>query len=224
MIDAAPFAPQVLFHLGPVAVTRAVVTTWAIMAVLAGGSWLVTRRMDARPDRAQAVLELLVDGICGQIEETMRVAPRPFLPLLGTLFLFILASNLSAVVPGVQAPTARLETTAALAVLVFIASHAWGIHDRGIKAYLSHYLEPSPLMLPLTLLSEITRTFALMVRLFGNIMSHELVIAVLLGLAGLLVPVPIMALGLLIGSVQAYIFTVLAAVFLGAAVGSVEAG
>jgi len=224
MIDADPFAPQVLFHIGPIAVGRAVATTWAIIAFLAGGSALVTRRLDLRPGRAQAVLELAVEGICGQIADTMATPPRPYLPLIGTLFLFVLASNLSAALPGVQAPTARLETTAALALIVFVAVHAYGIRARGLGRYLAHYLEPNPLLLPLTLLSEFTRTLALMVRLFGNIMSHELVIAVLLGLAGLLVPMPIMALGLLTGTVQAYIFAVLATVFLGAAVGSVEAG
>ena len=224
MIDADPFARHVVFTLGPIAIGRVVVTTWAIMAVLGLGLGLATRRMAARPGRVQAVLEVLVEGMCDQIEETMRVAPRPYLPLLGTLFLFVLVANLSSVLPGVQAPTAKLETTAALALVVFLAGHVCGIHSRGLRRYLAHYVEPSPFLLPLTLLSEITRTFALMVRLFGNIMSHELVIAVLLGLAGLLVPVPIMALGLLIGSVQAYIFAILAAVFLGAAVGAVDIG
>jgi len=224
MIDADPFAAHVVFRVGPVAVGRVVVTTWMIMAALSLGLGLATRRMPAQPGRVQAVLEMLVEGICAQIEETMQVPPRPYLPLLGTLFLFVLVANLSPMLPGVQAPTARLETTAALALVVFIAGHALGIRTRGLKRYLQHYLEPNPLLLPLTLLSEITRTFALMVRLFGNIMSHELVIAVVLGLAGLLVPVPIMALGLLIGAVQAYIFAILAAVFLGAAVGAVEAG
>ena len=224
MIDAAPFAPHVVFQIGPLAIGRAVVTTWAIMAVMTIGSALATRRLADRPGRVQAVLELLVEGICGQIEDTMRVPPRPYLALLGTLFLFVLVANLSPLLPGVQAPTARLETTAALALVVFVAAHGYGVRTLGLKRYLGHYLEPSPLLLPLTLLSEITRTFALMIRLFGNIMSHELVIAVVLGLAGLLVPVPIMALGMLIGSVQAYIFAILAAVFLGAAVGAVEAG
>lgn len=224
MIDAAPFAQQTLFHIGPLPIGRAVATTWGLMVVLAGGLGLATRRLEMRPGRLQAVLELLVDGICGQIEEVMRVPGRRYLSFLGTLFLFILTANLSALLPGVQAPTARLETTAALALVVFVAAHAFGLRSLGLKGYLKHYLEPNPLLLPLTLLSEFTRAFALMVRLFGNIMSHELVIAVVLGLAGLLTPVPIMALGVLIGTVQAYIFTVLAAVFCGAAVGAIEAG
>ncbi len=224
MIDANPLAPDILFRLGPVPVSGAVATTWAIMAVLAGGSALVTRRMAERPGRVQAAAEVVVETIAAQIEDTMQTGPRPYLPLIGTLFLFVLICNLSPLLPGVRAPTARIETTGALALIVFVAVHAYGIRARGLGRYLAHYLAPNPLLAPLTLLSEFTRTLALMVRLFGNIMSHELVIAVLLGLAGLLLPVPIMALGLLIGAVQAYIFAILSAVFLGAAVGSVEVG
>ncbi len=224
MIVANPLASDILFRLGPVPVTATVATTWVIMAVLAGGAALVTRRLGRRPGRLQAVTELVVETIAGQIEDTMHTPARPYLPLIGTLFLFVLACNLSPVLPGVKAPTAHIETTAALTAIVFAAMNFYGIRSRGLVRYLAHYLQPSPLLLPLTLLSELTRTFSLMVRLFGNIMSHELVLAVLLGLAGLLLPVPIMALGVLIGAVQAYIFSVLAAVFLGAAVGAVEAG
>ncbi len=222
MIDANPLALRILFHLGPLAISQAVVTTWVLMAVLVGFSAWATRR--PRSARLHVVLEVLVETISGQIEDTMRVPPRPYLPLLATLFLFVLTANLSSLLPGIHAPTAHIETTGALALVVFVAVHGYGIKSRGFGHYLRHYLEPNPFLLPLTLLSELTRTAALMIRLFGNVMSHELVIAVVLGLAGLLVPVPIMALGLLIGTVQAYIFTVLAAVFLGAAMGAVEVG
>lgn len=224
MTGANPFAAAVLFHLGAVPISPAVVTTWAIMAVLAGGARLLTRRLVDRPGRAQAALEAVVGAVAGQIEDTMRQPARPYLPLVGTLFLFVLACNLAPALPGVTAPTARIETTGALASVVFLATHVYGVRALGLRRYLAHYLQPSPLLAPLTLLSEGTRTLALMVRLFGNVMSHELVLAVLLGLAGLLLPVPVMALGLLIGAVQAYIFAVLAAVFIGAAVGAVEAG
>ena len=224
MIDANPLGPDILFRLGPVPISNAVVTSWAIMAVLAGAAALASARLTARPTGWQAALEAVVEAIADQIEQTMHTPPRPYLPLIGTLFLFVLACNLSPILPGVRAPTARLETTAALALIVFVAMHVYGIRSRGLRGYLAHYLDPSPFLLPLTLLAEFTRTLSLMVRLFGNIMSHELVIAVLLSLAGLLVPVPIMALGLLIGAVQAYIFAILSAVFLGAALGSVEAG
>jgi F-type H+-transporting ATPase subunit a len=222
MIEANPLATSVAFQLGPVPVTVTVVTTWVIMALLVGGSALVSRRMEADPGRPQAVAELLVDTMAGQVEEVMRLDPRPYLPLIGTLFLLVLACNLAPVLPGVKAPTAHIETTGALALVVFLAVHVYGIRARGLRKYLAHYLEPNILLAPLNLLAELTRTLALMVRLFGNIMSHELVLAVMLSLAGLLLPIPIMALGLLIGAVQAYIFAVLSTVFLGAAVGSVE--
>lgn len=220
MID--PLSSPTVFAVGPVRVSEAVATTWALMAGLTGGAWLVTRRLSLCPGRLQAAVELLVDGVAGQIREVVQDDPRPFLPLIATLFLFLLTANLSAVLPGVHAPTARLETAAALALVVFLAVHWYGVRRQGLWGYLGHYLRPSPFLAPLTVLSELTRTLSLMVRLFGNIMSHELMIAVVLGLAGLLVPVPIMALGMLIGAVQAYIFAMLATVFLGAAVGAVR--
>jgi F-type H+-transporting ATPase subunit a len=217
-----PLSTEVLFRIGPVPISDVVVTTWAIVVGLGIASWLATRRLQVHPGRVQIVLEAIVSGIAGQIRDAIRSDPEPFLPLIGTLFVYLVVANLSAELPGVRAPTARLETSAALALIVFVSVHVYGIRARGLRGYLAHYLRPNPLMLPLNVLSEVTRTFSLMVRLFGNIMSHELVISVVLALAGLLVPVPLMALGVLIGLVQAYIFAVLATVFIGAAVGSVE--
>jgi len=218
MTQSSPLATVVVFYVGPVGVTRPVVTTWAIMFVLALASWALTRRLALTPTRRQTVLELLVTGILNQIEEVIRSDARPLLPLLGTLFIFLLAANISGVLPGVQAPTAHLETPAALALIVFLAVHVFGIRARGLIGYLGSFAQPKLIMLPLNVLSEITRTFSLMVRLFGNIMSGEFLIALVLALAGLLLPIPLMALELLIGVVQAYIFTVLATVFIGAAV------
>jgi F-type H+-transporting ATPase subunit a len=180
--------------------------------------------MSSRPGRWQTVLESIVGVLGSQIREIVRRDPTPFLPLIGTLFVFIAAANLSGLVPDVRPPTASVETPAALAIVVFLSVHAFGIRARGVRHYLKSYLEPNPLMLPLNILSEITRTFSLMVRLFGNIMSHELIIGIVVSLAGLLVPLPFMALGILIGFIQAYIFAVLATVFVGAAVGAVEKG
>ena len=219
MTQGSPLATVVVFHMGPLQVTQPVVTTWAIMAVLAVGSWALTRRLRPEPSRLQAILELLVTGIESQIEEVVRRDARPLLPLLGTLFIFLLVANISGVVPGVQAPTGRIETPAALALIVFLSVHWFGVRARGVLGYLGSFAQPKLIMLPLNLLSEVTRTFSLMVRLFGNIMSGEFLIALLLALAGLLVPVPLMALELLVGVVQAYIFSVLATVFIGAAVG-----
>ena len=197
-------------------------TTWAIIAVLTLVSWLVTGRLRRHPDRRQIVLELLVTGIMAQIDDVIRKSPRPFLPLLGTLFIFLVAANLSGVLPGVEAPTGKLETPAALALIVFVAVHYFGVRARGPFGYLASFAKPKLIMLPLNIVSEIMRTFSLMVRLFGNVMSGEFVIALVVALAGLFVPVPLMALEILVGLVQAYIFTILATVFIGAAVGDFE--
>jgi F-type H+-transporting ATPase subunit a len=219
---SSPLASAILFHLGPVAITRPVVTTWVIMAVLTVGSRFLTRRLALHPSRRQAVLELGVTGIMGQVEEVIRKDPRPFLPILGTLFIFLIAANLSGVLPGVEAPTGKLETPAALALIVFVSVHFFGVRARGLLGYLASFAQPKLIMLPLNIVSEITRTFSLMVRLFGNVMSGEFIIALVVGLAGLFVPIPLMALEILVGLVQAYIFTVLSTVFIGAAVDTVE--
>jgi len=216
----SPLSMPVWFHIGPVPVTAPVVLTWGIMAALAGGCWLLTRRLAVhRPCATQAVLELLVDGISGQIRDTMHADPRPYLPLIGTLFLFILTANWSSLIPGIEPPTAHLETDAALAGIVFLAIIWFGIRARGVGGWLASFAEPTLLLLPLNVVESITRTFSLLVRLFGNVMGGAFVIAIVLSLAGLLVPVPLMALELLTGAIQAYIFSVLAMVFIGGAVG-----
>jgi F-type H+-transporting ATPase subunit a len=218
MIDS-PLTMTVVFHAGPVPVTAPVMFTWGIMVLLAGGSWLLTRRLALHPSPAQVVLEMLVEGIAGQIHDTMRTDPRPYIPLIGTLFLFILTSNWSSMVPGMEPPTAHIETDAALALIVFVAIAWFGIRARGVLGWLGSFAEPSLLMLPLNLVESITRTFSLLVRLFGNVMGGAFVIGIVLSLAGLLVPVPLMALELLTGTVQAYIFSALAIVFISGAVG-----
>jgi len=218
-MQPSPLESMVLFHVGPVAVTRPVVTTWGIMLLLTLASWLVTRRLEQRPGRRQAAIEILLTGIAGQIKEIIGKDAQPFLPLLGTLFVFLAAANISGVLPGVEAPTGRLETPAALALIVFFSVHYFGVRARGPLGYLASFARPKLIMLPLNLVSEVTRTFSLMVRLFGNVMSGEFVLALVVALAGLFVPIPLMVLEILIGLVQAYIFTVLATVFIGAAAG-----
>jgi F-type H+-transporting ATPase subunit a len=224
MHQASPLTSTVLFHIGPVAITRPVVTTWVIMLALTVVCWLVTRRLQKQPGERQAVLELVVAGIERQIGDIIRKDARPYLPVLGTLFIFLVTANLSGLLPGVEAPTGKLETPAALAFIVFLSVHFYGIRSRGVRGYLASFAEPKLIMLPLNILSEITRTFSLMLRLFGNIMSGEFVIALVVALAGLFVPIPLMALEILVGLVQAYIFTVLAAVFIGAAAGNAKEG
>jgi F-type H+-transporting ATPase subunit a len=217
-MQSSPLASTILFHLGPITVTRPVVTTWAIMLVLGLGSALLTRRLQIHPSRLQAALELLVSGIVGQIEEVIRAKALSYVPLLGTLFIYLVVANLSGVLPGIEAPTAKLETPAALALIVFAAVQYFGVRSRGLLGYLASFARPKLVMLPLNILSQVTRTFSLMVRLFGNVMSGEFTIGLVVALAGLLVPIPIMALEILVGLVQAYIFTILATVFIGAAI------
>jgi F-type H+-transporting ATPase subunit a len=223
-MSESPLIAPVVFQIGPVPITEPVVTTWCLIAALVAGCYLVTRRLRLQPQRWQAVLEILVTAIEDQITATMQAEGRPFLPLLGTLFIFLVFANLSGVLPGVRAPTASIETAGALALIVFLAVHVYGLRRRGLRAYLAAYAKPTVLMLPLNVLSEITRTFSLMIRLFGNVLSGEFVIATVLALAGLFLPIPLMALEILIGLIQAYIFTVLAAVFIGAGIGSIERG
>ncbi|MFZ2871515.1 F0F1 ATP synthase subunit A [Zavarzinia sp.] len=218
----SPLESIALFHIGPVPVTAAVLVTWAIMALLALGGFLLTRHLALRPSRVQALLETVVETVDSQISETMRVPPAPYRPFIGTLFLFILTANWASLVPGVEPPTAKLETDAALALLVFLAVIVFGVRAGGLRGYLSSFATPNPIMIPLNLIENVTRTFSLLVRLFGNVMSGVFVIGIVLSLAGLLVPIPLMALDLLTGAVQAYIFAVLAMVFIAEAVG--EAG
>ena len=220
-MQPSPLTSTLLFHVGPVAITRPVVTTWITMVVVTLVCRIITRDLRRQPDRRQAMLEALIIGISSEIEQIIRRDARPFLPLVATLFIFLVLTNLSGLIPGVEAPTARIETPAALAVIVFFSVHYFGVRARGLRGYLASFAQPKPIMLPLNLLAEITRTFSLMVRLFGNVMSGEFIIGLVVALAGLFVPVPLMVLELLVGVVQAYIFTVLATVFIGAAVGSV---
>jgi F-type H+-transporting ATPase subunit a len=217
-VNDSPLILQTAFSIGPVPITYAVLTTWAVMAVLAGGSFLLTRKLSVKPGSAQTVLELLVGTIDAQIESTMQRDPAPYRTLIGTLFIFILFANWASAIPNVEPPTAHLETDAALAAIVFAATIYHGIKSNGPLGYLKTFAEPSWVMIPLNLVEQITRTFSLMVRLFGNVMSGVFVVGIVLSLAGLLVPIPLMALDLLTGAVQAYIFAVLATVFIGAAV------
>ena len=219
-----PLVMKTVFMVGPAPITEPVVVTWGLMAVLTLGGFLVTRSLALSPTRYQAVLELIVGAIEDQIQSTMRVAPKPYVPMIGTLFLFILAANWSSLVPGVEPPTAHIETDAALGLIVFCSIIYFGICARGIQGYLRTFAEPSIAMVPLNMVETFTRTFSLIVRLFGNVMSGVFIIGIVLSLAGLLVPIPLMALELLIGAIQAYIFTVLAMVFIGSAVGGERAG
>ena len=196
------------------------VTTWGLMIVLVVGSAWITRRLSSGVtiSRWQHVLEVIVLFLRKQIQEVGLRHPETYIGFIGTLFLFIAASNLFIILPGYEPPTGSLSSTAALALCVFIAVPLYGILERGLGGYLKTYLRPTFLMLPFNIISEFTRTLALAVRLFGNIMSGTMIVSILLGIAPLVFPIFMTALGLLTGLVQAYIFTILATVYIAAAV------
>jgi len=198
--------------------------TWLVMAGLTLGSWLITRRLtnSAPISRGQHLVEAIIMMILSQLGDVTRQEPRRFLPFLGTLFLFIATCNLLAAVPWFEPPTGSLSTTTALALIVMVAVPVYGIKDTGIKVYLWNYLSPTPLMLPFNIIGELSRTLALAVRLFGNVMSGGMIGAILLILTPFLFPVLMQLFGLLTGLVQAYIFTILAAVFISAGLTSRE--
>jgi len=221
VIDS-PLVTKTLFTIGPVPVTEPVVATWGLMAVLTLAGLIATRSLTLSPTRYQAMLELIVAAIEDQIKGTMRLTPKPYVPMIGTLFLFIMVSNWSSLVPGLEPPTAHIETDAALGLIVFCSIIFFGMSARGVGGYLRTFAEPNIVMIPLNFIETFTRTFSLIVRLFGNVMSGVFIIGIILSLAGLFVPIPLMALELLIGTIQAYIFTVLTMVFIGSAVGSGE--
>jgi F-type H+-transporting ATPase subunit a len=214
----SPLTAQILFHLGAVPVTQPVVVTWAIMAAMILFSILVTRRLDLRPGKRQVAVEMVTDALDHQLREVLQSDPAPYRALIGTIFLFILVANWSSLIPGVEPPTSHIETDAALALIVLGAIFYYGIRANGIAGYLKTFAQPTWVMIPVNILEQFTRTFSLIVRLFGNVMSGVFIIGIILSLAGLLVPIPLMALELLTGAVQAYIFAILACVFIGAAV------
>ncbi|MCB2187576.1 MAG: F0F1 ATP synthase subunit A [Deltaproteobacteria bacterium] len=204
---------------GPVELNATILFTWLVMVLLAGGAWLITRNLTTGPrmSRWQNLLEVVVGYMRKEIRDISQGRAEGYLPLVGTLFLFVALSNLLAVVPGFMPPTASLSTTAALALCVLVAVPYFGVRRQGLGGYLRQYLQPSPLMLPMNLLGELSRTLALAVRLFGNIMSGMKIAGILLAVAPLAFPVVMQALGLLTGMIQAYIFAVLAMVYIASA-------
>ena len=209
----------VLTHVGPLAINATIAFTWLVMLVLILGAWLVTRRLSADTglSRWQNFVEVLVLGVQEQLREVTRQDPLPYLPFVGTLFIFIATANLLAVIPGYLPPTGSLSTTTALAIAVFVAVPLFGIAHEGPRGYLRHYVRPTVLMLPFNIIGELSRTLALAVRLYGNIMSGTVIVAILLSVAPFLFPIVMQLLGLITGVIQAYIFAVLAAVYIASA-------
>lgn len=215
MIDITPDA-NIFWEWGFVKINATIVYTWVVMIVLAIGSWLVTRNLAVRTpiSRWQNMLETIVTLVRDQIREITDQKAEPYLPFIGTLFLFIATSNLLVIVPGFNPPTGSLSTTAALAITVFVAIPIFGVSQRGVLNYLKHYIEPTPFMLPFKIISEISRTLALAVRLFGNIMSGSLLVGIVFSILPFFIPILLQMLGLVIGFIQAYIFAVLAMVYI----------
>ncbi|MFH1820087.1 F0F1 ATP synthase subunit A [Thiobacillus sp.] len=193
--------------------------TWGLMFVLALGSKLVTRKLSTGLQRSrwQNLLEIIVTGINQQIAEVGLRRPQKYLGFLGSLFLFVAMASLFTIVPGYEPPTGSLSTTTALAICVFVAVPLFGIEEQGLGGYLRDYLKPTVIMLPFNIISELSRTLALAVRLFGNMMSGTLILAILLTITPFIFPIAMSALGLLTGMVQAYIFSILATVYIAAA-------
>ena len=210
---------MILFKWNGIQINATIIFTWAVMVILILISWIATKNLTIGPKitRWQNFLEVIVGYMRQQVKEITQQNPDPFIPFLGTLFLFISVSNLLSIIPGYQAPTGSLSTTGALAICVFFAIPIFGIAKRGGMAYFKHYLEPSIFMAPFNVIGDFSRTLALAVRLFGNVMSGTLIVAVLLIITPLFIPIVMQVLGLLIGQIQAYIFTVLATVYIASA-------
>ncbi len=215
-------SPASLFSLGPLEITESSLTAWALLLVIGLSCALATRRLSPQPGIIQTTLE----GVVGLIESAIAaVAPqhaRRLLPFIGSLWVFLVSANLIGLLPGLHSPTRDLSVTAALALLVFVSVHWYGIRIRGLRAYLKHYLTPNPILLPFHLIGEITRTVALAVRLFGNMMSLEMAALLVLMVAGFLAPVPLLMLHVIEALVQAYIFGMLALVYIAGAIQAQE--
>jgi F-type H+-transporting ATPase subunit a len=206
--------PETIFSIGPVHITDTVITTWFVMTVIILSCYLSTRRLSIRPSIYQEGLEAVFEAIEKTTKDVLPLNPWLVVPVLGTFWILIGFSNLVGLLPGLKTPTADLNTTFAFAVISYSMTHVFGIATQGLKGYLLHYKEPTWMLLPFHLIAEFTRTLALAVRLFGNMLSGEMIAVILLGIMGLIVPIPFDLLHIIIGLIQAYIFGVLTIVFI----------
>ncbi len=214
--------PEAIIEIGPIEITGPVVTTWVVMAGLTASGYLAARRLRLYPAMWQAFLESAVVGVNNAIEEVLERDPWPFFPLIGTMWLLIGVANLVGLIPGLSSPTMDLSTTGALAAVSFMAVHYYGIRFMGLGPYVKHYMEPTWILLPFHVISELSRTIALMLRLFGNMLSGEMVAGILVVVAGFIVPVPFALLETVVAVLQAYIFGMLTLIFIAAGIRSME--
>jgi F-type H+-transporting ATPase subunit a len=212
--------PETVAAIGPVRISDTVVTTWIVMAGIVFISWLLKRRLSLQPSPAQEIVEALFETTERTVREVLPVEPWLAMPVIGTLWLMIGFANLAGLVPGLTTPTADINTTCAFAAISFSMTHIVGIRTRGVKGYLAHYREPSWLLLPFHVIAELTRTVALAIRLFGNMLSGDMIAVILLGVVGFLVPIPFALLHVVIGIIQAYIFGILTLVFIAGGIGA----
>jgi F-type H+-transporting ATPase subunit a len=212
----------IFWQMGFFKLNATILFTWLLMLLLVLGSILITRHLseDNARSRWQNLLEIIITTIEQQLKEVGLQQPRDYIAFLGSLFLFVAGASLASIIPGYEPPTSSLSTTTALAICVFIAVPLYGILKQGVIGYLKSYMEPTFIMLPFNLIGEVSRTIALAVRLFGNMMSDTLIVGILLAIAPFVFPIVMTLLGLLTGMVQAYIFFILAAVYIAAATGS----
>jgi F-type H+-transporting ATPase subunit a len=214
MMKGLTISPEIIFSIGPLHITETVVTTWIVMAAICSVSFLATRRLSIKPSASQEILEAAFEAVEKTVREVLPIDPWTALPVLGTIWILIGFSNLIGMIPGLRTPTADLNTTFAFAVISYSMTHVFGIKTRGIKGYLAHYKEPTWLLIPIHLMAEVTRTIALAVRLFGNMLSGEMIAIILIGIVGFLAPIPFDLLHIVIGLIQAYIFGILTLVFI----------
>lgn len=208
----------IYFEWGLIRISATLLFTWIVMLLLIIGSYIMTINISSKKiSKSQNILEALLDMINTQISQISQREPGKYLPFIATLFIFIFTSNVLSVVPGFKSPTGSINTTMALAFSVFLAVPFYGISENGLNKYLKQYIKPTVLMLPFNIISEISRTLSLAIRLYGNIMSSSIIVIILLSVIPLFFPVIIQALGLLTGIIQAYIFSILAIVYIASA-------
>jgi F-type H+-transporting ATPase subunit a len=213
-MQPAGLLAQSVYSIGPISIAQSILTTWLIILLLFLIAWVSTRKLSQQPGNYQVTLEAIYLALHNAVKDVLPEQVDIVFPFIATLWIFILLSNLVGIIPGFSSPTADLSVTASLAILTFLSVHWFGIRIEGVKNYLRHYIQPSPFILPFHLISEISRTLALAVRLFGNMMSLELTALIVLMVAGFLAPVPILMLHIVEAVIQAYIFGMLALIYI----------